>query len=433
MTAAFISFSYKDRALAHRVADLLNQAGLPAWMSDKEPTGGEELDSLLKTKIQEASCLVLVLTPHANEARYVPGEVRHALAISRRIIILSLRDTKPGKRLPKELEKLIRIPAGASLTERAKRDLVRDVGSIHRARAPVVTMLNLKGGVGKTTLAANIFGCMHEKFGKSVLLIDFDPQHNLTQLVPSTAEIDNCWRNDRSILSIFEASRLSGLAISPADDLMRMRFDGLGPSPEQAALPLKPRQPGFPRLDLVLGHFGAIKYTLPGAYAHREALRERLQRFLRDAQRVFDVIVFDVNPGSTALTEMAVQESTHILAPFRPERYSEKGLEMLRQLMREVYKPRYQPKITAILNGDDRARPFQWPEVAMRSCDHVMNSRIGFSVLLQAQASESGVYEGDFTRGLTYRNNRGYAKLIRSEIEAASEEYLNMLLEAPNA
>ena len=39
----------------------------------------------------------------------------------------------------------------------------------------VVSVVNLKGGVGKTTSAVNIAACLGE-IGKSVLLIDLDPQ-----------------------------------------------------------------------------------------------------------------------------------------------------------------------------------------------------------------------------------------------------------------
>lgn len=50
----------------------------------------------------------------------------------------------------------------------------------------VVTIMNMKGGVGKTTLAANIGGMlsMYEFGGRrrSVLLVDYDPQFNLSQM-----------------------------------------------------------------------------------------------------------------------------------------------------------------------------------------------------------------------------------------------------------
>ncbi len=429
MVAAFISYSSRNQTLANQVADALREANLPPWIANEQTNAGETLGDHLKQKIAESACVVLVLTPQANTSKYVGLEVSHALQLGKRIVPISFRNTKPQTNL-KILKDLVRIDAGASFTQAAKAELLRDVRAIYRSTAPVVTMLNLKGGVGKTTLAANLFGCMHEKYGKSVLLIDFDPQHNLTQLlVPDKVQME-CWGSDRSILSIFESSRLQGFRSGPGDDLRNFSFKSEVPTPDNLVLHMKPDRTGYPRFDLVPGHFAAIKYTLPGAYEQREELKGRLQRFLRAAQRVFDIVAIDVNPGSTALTEMAVQESTHILAPFRPDRYSAQGLRLMDRLMKDVYRPEHPPKVTAILNGDDRKSPYDWPPNDIGTGDFpigFLSARIGHSTLMNTLGATGQA--GDFTGGLAYRNTSGNAKLIRGEIERAALEYMDSVLE----
>jgi Mrp family chromosome partitioning ATPase len=52
-------------------------------------------------------------------------------------------------------------------------------GSGHLKIAKFISNFNNKGGVGKTTLTWNIADALAEK-GKSVLLVDFDPQCNLS-------------------------------------------------------------------------------------------------------------------------------------------------------------------------------------------------------------------------------------------------------------
>src|SRR5947209_6772142 len=46
--------------------------------------------------------------------------------------------------------------------------------------AKIVSLINLKGGVAKTTTTVQIAECLSSEFGKKVLVIDLDPQTNAT-------------------------------------------------------------------------------------------------------------------------------------------------------------------------------------------------------------------------------------------------------------
>lgn len=46
----------------------------------------------------------------------------------------------------------------------------------------IVSCVNYKGGVGKTTLMATLASTLAERYSKKVLMIDADPQANLTEV-----------------------------------------------------------------------------------------------------------------------------------------------------------------------------------------------------------------------------------------------------------
>ena len=49
----------------------------------------------------------------------------------------------------------------------------------------VIAFMNMKGGVGKTTLAVNVAYALSKQHGKQVLVVDADPQFNATQCLIS--------------------------------------------------------------------------------------------------------------------------------------------------------------------------------------------------------------------------------------------------------
>src|SRR6266436_6272170 len=59
-----------------------------------------------------------------------------------------------------------------------------------KTQATRITIYNHKGGVGKTTLNVNIAAALSE-LGKSVLLVDSDPQCNLTSYLLSDDVVDD--------------------------------------------------------------------------------------------------------------------------------------------------------------------------------------------------------------------------------------------------
>jgi len=69
-----------------------------------------------------------------------------------------------------------------------------------------ISIFNNKGGVGKTTLTFHLAYALSE-FGKRTLIIDLDPQCNLTILSMDSEELHKIWEVEDDFISDFESAK----------------------------------------------------------------------------------------------------------------------------------------------------------------------------------------------------------------------------------
>ena len=83
--SVFISYSKKDKAFAHRLADELESAGFKVWI-DRSIGGGEDWrDSILKN-LENAGEVIIVISPNAMASPWVNHEGSMALGMKKRLI-----------------------------------------------------------------------------------------------------------------------------------------------------------------------------------------------------------------------------------------------------------------------------------------------------------------------------------------------------------
>ncbi len=80
-------------------------------------------------------------------------------------------------------------------------------------KAKVVSFINLKGGVGKSTLSMMISEYLYFRFGKRVLAIDIDSQANLTNAMVPIERISALNRESRTIYHLFMAALTGGATL----------------------------------------------------------------------------------------------------------------------------------------------------------------------------------------------------------------------------
>lgn len=272
----------------------------------------------------------------------------------------------------------------------------------------VVAVLNMKGGVGKTTLSAHVFRVFYQARSKRVLLVDLDPQFNLTQCVMSQKDYDTIKATGQTVMRTFEAP--------PSTNFFAVNTAVTEPpEPSDVAKRLRYALPGRdPYIDLIAGDFDLVKYSLIDDHAQLVAALEFFKRFIAKAKKIYDVIVIDCNPSSSFLTRAALSLATHVISPVRPDKYSVLGVELVDRLLSHLG---LTPEQLIVMNAVGRKKTMGSVESELRSHatygPRVLVTRLHTSKLLQADQ----MYTGFATdRPVAWRDT------LRSEILALTWE-----------
>lgn len=189
----------------------------------------------------------------------------------------------------------------------------------------VVSVINYKGGVGKTTLTANIAAEMAFR-GKRVLVIDLDPQTNLTFSLLRPSDWEQLAEN-RTIKALFDS-----LIEGEECDL-----DDLIVTPSRAAAKLS----GKGKLHLISSHLGLINVDLELATLLGGAsLKQSKQNFIKVHKSLaislsnmdenqYDVVLVDCPPNFNIVTKTAIVACDYILVPTKPDYLSTMGIDYL--------------------------------------------------------------------------------------------------------
>ncbi len=169
-------------------------------------------------------------------------------------------------------------------------------GGIMAKKPRVIAIANEKGGVGKTATVVNL-GAAFCKMGKSVLLVDMDPQFNTTKGVGVVVSED--------MLSIYDLMKSPG-AFPAADAVAHTRWEGL---------------------DLLPSHIdlAGIEVELSGV-AGRE---NRLKEAMASLNGTYDYILMDTPPSLSLLTVNVFACAAEVMVPCQTHPYAYDALEDL--------------------------------------------------------------------------------------------------------
>jgi chromosome partitioning protein len=250
--------------------------------------------------------------------------------------------------------------------------------------AKVLSVLNMKGGVGKTTFSAHAMRVFYLNRRKNVLLLDLDAQYNLTQSVINQLQYDKLKEQGKTVISCFEPA--------PSDDFFSVKKTDKAPAlAEEISITLKKTYGNLYRLDLIAGDFQIVKYSLIDDPVQLKSSLKYFKRFISRAKADYDLIVFDCNPSSSFITKCALETSDFVISPVKPDKYSVIGVSLVDQLIGHLG---LSPAHLILMNGTKRSEPPTSVENELRAHPkfgpNVLASHIHHSTLLHADQSYTG-------------------------------------------
>lgn len=184
--------------------------------------------------------------------------------------------------------------------------------------AVVITFLNQKGGVGKSSTTFHLAGTLALKMGCRVLLLDMDPQASLTQAFIGP-----------------DAMR----ALSARESIAGLFGDNSVAAPARLIRPTT-----FERISLVPGSIHLTKFNVPEPERADRDDQRALADFVAGARDDFDFILVDVPPNLHLCSWTALVGSDFLAVPLQAEDFGSQGIAAVLDSV-EAVQGRLNPKL----------------------------------------------------------------------------------------
>lgn len=183
--------------------------------------------------------------------------------------------------------------------------------------AKVVSLINLKGGVAKTTTTVQLAECLASHFSKNVLVIDLDPQTNATIALIGEEKWDELDENKQTVFQIFrdQLDDTSYFQVQQAiqKGVSNLKLEKLSLLPSSIKL-----------LDIQDG-LHEISTKTSYKIAPFDVLKHSIKPYLNN----YDYVLIDCPPNLGNFTKNGIEISDYFLIPTIPDKLSIYGLPQI--------------------------------------------------------------------------------------------------------
>ena len=260
----------------------------------------------------------------------------------------------------------------------------------------VIALANQKGGTGKTTTTVNL-GIGLARLGKKVLLIDADPQGDLTTCLG--------WQNQDSLPTTLATVMEKVIRDEPftTDEGILHHSEGVDLMPANIEL-------------------SALEMSLVNAMSREFTLRT----YVNEAKKHYDVVLIDCMPSLGMLTINALAASDSVLIPVQAQYLPAKGMTQLVKTIGRVKRqinPHLEIEGVLLTLVDGRTNLAKQIEASLREGYGKTLRVFGATVPLAVRAAETSAYgKSIFQHDAKSPVAAAYAKLAEEVLEDAQRK-----------
>jgi chromosome partitioning protein len=286
----------------------------------------------------------------------------------------------------------------------------------------VITVMNMKGGVGKTTLAINLSGVIaYRRWAafptiKKVLMIDYDPQFNLSQtFLPPKDYFD------------IEEARKTTLAILTDDDAEL--------NPYELQVPGNHNPPSVTKLRSNIAEFSDggridiipstldLMYLALGQTSHQiKPIEERFAKFVSECREHYDLILIDCHPAGSLFTKTSLRNSDVVLIPVIPDqRYSVRGIGLMLNFIEAKNHGNKGPRPLIIFNRTSRIG-ISAAEATIRA-----NQSYGKYCMKNTLKKYGAFAEPEGGKGFVWASSKPYSQEALRNLQSVAYEFMDTI------